>query len=115
MRDAGNIPRLTQAAIAYGTADDAQRQLDRLTGILNRCAATTVTVATSGFDNVWKTRDTGVVEQGATLASGLDGNDWLCHRAIALRANVILDVQACAGDGPDPTPNLIDAMTERMR
>jgi hypothetical protein len=115
MRDAKNIPRLTEAVVSYDTPADAQRQIDRLTDVLKRCAATTVTVVTSGFDNVWHTRDVGSVEQGATLASGLDDHDWLCHRAIAARANVVLDVQACAGDGPDPTPHLIDAMTEKMR
>lgn len=114
MRDAMNIPRLTEAVIAYDMTTEAQRQLSRLTDDLKRCAGTTVTVDTGSFDNVWRTRDVGAIEQGATLASGLDDHDWLCHRAIALRANVILDVQACAGDGPDPTPNLIDAITEKM-
>jgi hypothetical protein len=115
MRDGKNLPRLTEAVVHYATAAAAQRQLNRLTDVLKRCAATTVTVVTTGFDNVWKTRDVGTIEQGVTLASGLDDHDWVCHRAVALRANVILDVQACAGDGPDPTPNLIDAMTEKMR
>lgn len=70
MRDANDIPRLTEALIAYDTASGASRQLARLTDELRRCASTTVTVVTSGFDNVWY--------------------------------------------GPDPTPNLVDAITEKM-
>lgn len=114
MRDAKDIPRLTEAVIAYDMVTEAQRQLTRLTNELKRCASTTVTVVTTGFDNVWHTRTVTDLEQGAALAAALDDHDWVCHRAVALRANVIVDVQACAGDGPDPTPNLVDAITEKM-
>jgi len=114
MRDADNLLRLTEAAVGYDTAAAAQRRLDGLIALLNRCAATTVTVTTTAFDNVWRTREVGTVDQGSTLAAGLVDHDWVCHRAVALRANVILDVHACAGDGPDPTPHLIDAITEKM-
>lgn len=118
MRDARGMPRLTETAVAYDTVSDAQQQLNRLTNDMKRCANTTVTVViggADGFDNVWHTRDVGEIEQGTTLASDMGAEyDHVCHRAIALRANVILDVQACAGDGPDPTPNLIDAITEKM-
>lgn len=114
-RDKFDIPRLTQVAVAFPSVSDAARQLTRLNDDLKRCADTTVTITTDDFVNTWETRAVGEIEQGMTLTSRFGGEaNWTCHHAIALRANVILDVQACNDDGPDPTPNIIDAITEKM-
>jgi hypothetical protein len=103
--DKGKDLVLTQAVVAFPDAEAAQQYVDTIKAQWHKCVGMSFDVQDSSDPSAPSTTTwhNGAVSDSNNIVSwqvaqtGADADGWTCHKAIAARSNVVVEIEECDG------------------
>jgi hypothetical protein len=103
-----------QAAVSFPTAAQAQQFVAAQTPQWGGCANRQFTVSPPGAaPQTWTFAEPKTADATTTLQANLAGGGT-CQRAIAVRGNVVIDVQACHAEPSDQAAAIVAAISAKI-
>lgn len=109
-----------QAVVAFGNAEAAKAFYDHALGVWKNCANRTINTrqvkVDGSVDEIWSVGP--VSDSGELLAIALlqqDDSDWTCQRALSVRKNIVIDVEACGhATAPATASALVNGIAKKV-